>query len=248
MVRLDKFLSDCQKGTRSQVKNWIRGGQVKVNGSIEKDPGRKIGEDCDEVLLREEICRKRGFAYYMLNKPAGVVSATEDHLTDTVLAFFKDTLDRELFPVGRLDKDTTGLLLITNDGALAHRLLSPKRHVDKVYEVRIRKALTEDEIHRLESGVDIGEEKPTMPARVVVSGGAAADGKVIQMTIHEGKFHQIKRMLLAVDNEVTGLKRIAFGPVKLEDNLKEGAYRELTKDEVTALRQAAGLENASENT
>ncbi len=262
MVRLDKFLCDCGKGTRSQVKEWIRRGQAEVNGRVEKNPDRKILEEKDEVLFRGESCRKRGFAYYMLNKPAGVVSAAEDRAADTVLDFFKDVPDRDLFPAGRLDKDTTGLLLITNDGALAHRLLSPKRHVDKVYEVRLRQALSEEEIHRLEQGVDIGEEKLTLPARVevmedpapegIASGNAcgnsgAVAGRVIRLTIHEGKFHQIKRMLLAVGNEVVGLKRIAFGPVRLDGDLKEGDYRELTAEEVAALKQAAGMQPDEEN-
>ena len=233
MVRLDKFLCDCNLGTRSQVKDWVRRGQVTVNGQTVKKSDVKIDEDADIVAFRGERCGYRRFAYYMLHKPAGVVSATVDNTADTVLSLLKGVKDKELFPVGRLDKDTTGLLLITNDGELAHKLLSPKKHVDKSYLTEIRAPLSEADILKLTEGVDIGEEALTLPARVQV-----LDVSHIILTIHEGKFHQVKRMLKAVDNEVLSLKRISFGPLQLDEDLAPGAFRELTQQEIASLQSA----------
>ena len=233
MVRLDKFLCDCNLGTRSQVKDWVRQGQVTVNGQTVKKSDVKIDEDADIVAFRGERCGYRRFAYYMLHKPAGVVSATVDNTADTVLSLLKGVKDKELFPVGRLDKDTTGLLLITNDGELAHKLLSPKKHVDKSYLTEIRAPLSEADILKLTEGVDIGEEALTLPARVQV-----LDVSHIILTIHEGKFHQVKRMLKAVDNEVLSLKRISFGPLQLDEDLAPGAFRELTQQEIASLQSA----------
>lgn len=231
MVRLDKFLCDCNIGTRSQVKDFIRLGRVTVNGQVMKKADFKVNENTDTVTFCGEACVYRKFAYYMLHKPAGVVSATIDNTADTVLSLLKNIQDKELFPVGRLDKDTTGLLLITNDGELAHRLLSPKKHVDKSYLTQIAKPLDAEAVRRLSEGVDIGEESPTLPANVQI-----IDENYIILTIHEGRFHQVKRMLKAVDNEVLSLKRITFGPLALPDNLAPGEFRELTPHEVAALQ------------
>lgn len=230
MVRLDKFLCDCNVGTRSQVKDYIRSGLITVNRQIVKKADIKIEETKDLVTFRGEILTFREFAYYMLNKPQGVVSATVDHTADTVLALLKQAKEKDLFPVGRLDKDTTGLLLITNDGNLAHQLLSPKKHVDKTYLVGISKPLTSEEIQCLEKGVDIGDEALTMPAKVKIVTDFS-----IYLTIQEGRFHQVKRMLKAVGNEVISLKRISFGALKLDETLQPGEYRELTSEELNSL-------------
>lgn len=233
-MRLDKFLCELQLGTRSQVRTYIRQGLVTVNGTPAAAPEQKIDETADRVCFKGEPLRFQKFVYYMLNKPAGVVSATEDALSETVLSLLRPQDRREgLFPAGRLDRDTEGFLLITNDGALAHRLLSPRRHVDKTYRVSLEKPLREEDIHRLESGLDIGEAKPTIPAAVTVE-----DGLTILLTIREGKFHQVKRMLRAVDNRVTALRRISFGGLCLDEGLAPGEYRELTTQEVTILHEA----------
>ncbi len=229
MVRLDKFLCDCNMGSRSQVKDHVRKGHVTVNGIVEKNADRKIDENSDRIELSGMSCSYRKYAYFMLNKPAGVVSATTDNIADTVLSLLKGVNDKNLFPVGRLDKDTTGLLLITNDGDLSHRMLSPKKHVDKTYLADIREPLTDEAKIILEQGVDIGDEKFTLPAKV-----DQLSSSQILLTIHEGRFHQVKRMLQAVGNEVISLQRISFGPLRLDPGLSPGQYRELTKQEVEA--------------
>lgn len=234
MVRLDKFLCDCNIGTRSQVKDYIRQGQVTVNDMVAKKADEKINEACDLVAIRGIPCNYRKYAYFMMNKPDGVVSATVDNTADTVLTLLKDVNDKNLFPVGRLDKDTTGLLLITNDGDLAHRMLSPKKHVDKTYLVGLSKPLTEEARCRLEQGVDIGDEEPTLPAKIIIPDADCETGHRILLTIHEGRFHQVKRMLQAVGNAVVTLQRISFGPLSLDPHLAPGAYRELTQQEVEA--------------
>ena len=244
-MRLDKFLCDMNKGTRSQVKKDIKAGLVNVNGMVITKPEYGVNEQTDTICYKDVTCVYEKYVYYMLNKPAGVVSATEDKRERTVV----DLLDREgrgdLFPVGRLDKDTEGLLLLTNDGELAHALLSPKKHVEKEYECHLAHALTAQQIERLEQGVDIGEKELTRPSRVrvltneVISQSAgkngAEDGSIITLTITEGKFHQVKRMLHAVDNEVLYLKRIRMGNLVLDERLEKGAYRRLEKWEITGL-------------
>lgn len=234
MVRLDKFLCDCNIGTRSQIKDYVRQGLVTVNGIIVKKPDLKIHENNDNVALRGESCTYKKYAYYMLHKPVGVVSATTDNTADTVLSLMTDVKDKNLFPVGRLDKDTTGLLLITNDGDLSHRMLSPKKHVDKTYLVGIRNPLTPEDKTRLEQGVDIGDDKITLPAVVSFPAKVTEGSEQILLTIQEGRFHQVKRMLQAVGNEVVTLKRVSFGPLTLDVNLAPGQYRELTGQEVEA--------------
>lgn len=233
-MRLDKLLCELKIGSRSQVKEDIRRGNVTVNGQVQRDPGRKVDELLDEICVRgERICYQK-FFYYMLNKPGEVVSATIDPRDRTVIDLLSgDDRRSDLFPVGRLDRDTEGLLLLTNDGGLSHRLLSPKRHIDKSYSVRMAHDLTTEEVTKLETGVDIGEDKPTMPAKVK----RLSDREII-LTIHEGKFHQVKRMLKAVDNEVVALKRLTFGPLSLDETLAPGEYRKLTEAEVKALHDA----------
>lgn len=233
-MRLDRFLCEMNIGTRSQVKAYIRQGLVTVNGVPAKSGDMKINEDSDRVIFKDQPLQYRRYSYYMLNKPEGVVSATVDNTADTVVSFLKDEMHaRDIFPVGRLDKDTTGLLVLTNDGNLAHRLLSPAKHVDKTYRVSLEHPLSQSDIDRLEAGVDIGEAKPTLPARITV-----VDTDTILLTIHEGKFHQVKRMMLAVGNGVRKLKRISFGKLCLDESLKEGEYRELTPEEIGLLQNS----------
>lgn len=231
MLRLDKLLCDMNIGTRSQVKTYLKQGLIKVNGEVVTRPEMKIDEQTAEITYKGERLQYQKYAYYMLHKPAGVVSATQDNTCQTVTELLKDTGWKDLFPVGRLDKDTEGLLLMTNDGELAHNLLSPKKHVNKVYYVELRNALSIEAVKRLEEGVDIGEENLTLPAKVEL-----LTDKSIYLTITEGKFHQVKRMLQAVGNEVLYLKRIAMGSLVLDETLPKGAYRELTKEEIDILK------------
>lgn len=225
-MRLDKFLCDMNKGTRSQVKEYIRNKQVCVNGVIITKPETQIKENTDCILLRGQEISYQKHVYYMLNKPQGVVSATTDKTERTVLDLIGDAKSNDLFPVGRLDKDTEGLLLLTNNGELAHCLLSPKKHVDKTYLVTMESPLSDEAMGQLEQGVDIGEKRKTMPAKV-----ERIQSNQINLTIREGKYHQVKRMLQAVDNKVIALKRIQFGPLTLDDTLAPGMYRPLTAKE-----------------
>lgn len=226
MLRLGKFLCDVKVGSRSQVKEYLKKGMVKVNGEVVKRPEFKVDEKKDGISFQgKEILYKR-YVYYMLNKPKGVVSATRDACR-TVTDLLKDTGYDDLFPVGRLDKDTEGLLLMTNDGNLAHNLLSPKKHVEKKYYVELERTLGEEDRKALETGVDIGEERLTFPAKV-----EQITETSIFLIITEGKYHQVKRMMQAVENEVVYLKRVAMGGIFLDENLPQGAYRELTEDEM----------------
>lgn len=230
-MRLDKFLCENGYGTRSQVKLLIRQGNVSVNGTLCKTADFKVDENKDSVTVNGTELVYTKNVYYMFHKPAGCVSATKDNRDKTVLDYLKKEDYREdIFPVGRLDKDTEGLLLLTNDGDLAHRLLSPKKHVPKTYYVKLQKPLMKEEIHLLEEGVDIGEEKKTLPAKVQVTNDTE-----ILLTISEGKFHQVKRMLHAVGNEVVYLKRLSMGTLTLDEHLKTGEYRALTGEELEKL-------------
>lgn len=228
--RLDKYLCDKNIGTRSQVKSLIQKGQVTVNDEVIKKPETKIA-DTDKVCFQGVLLSNEEFVYYMLHKPAGIITATEDKWQGTVLDYFKEEPCKNLYPVGRLDKDTEGLLLITNDGELGHRLLSPRHHIPKTYFVRIEHGLLADEIARLEEGLDIGEKNLTLPAKIEV-----IDECSVYITITEGKFHQIKRMFEAVDNKVLYLKRVSMGELKLDVDLALGQYRRLTEEEIAYLK------------
>lgn len=228
--RLDKYLCDQNIGTRSQVKNLIQKGQVTINGEIIKKPEIKV-TDTDIVCWQGKQLVGEEFAYYMFHKPAGVISATEDNWQDTVLDFFKNEPCKNLYPVGRLDKDTEGLLLITNDGELGHRLLSPRHHIEKTYLAKLEHGINEAEIKQLEEGVDIGEKRITLPAKIEV-----INAENVYITITEGKFHQVKRMFEAVNNRVVYLKRISMGNMKLDEMLGLGEYRRLTKEEINYLK------------
>lgn len=229
-MRLDKFLCELQIGSRSQVKNYIRQKKVTVNGVPAVKPEQKVEEGKDIVAFCGEVLNYQKYVYYMLNKPQDVVSATRDNTAKTVVELIDSPRRAELFPVGRLDKDTEGLLLLTNDGELAHNMLSPKKHVDKTYLVTMARPLSAQDVAALERGVFIGDEKPTAPARVQIQ-----DGTHMLLTIQEGRFHQVKRMLQAVDNQVVALKRISFGALTLDQSLEPGAYRELTAQEVAQI-------------
>ncbi|MCD7835224.1 MAG: rRNA pseudouridine synthase, partial [Lachnospiraceae bacterium] len=229
-MRLDKFLCEMNIGTRSQVKDYIRRGEVTLNSREVKSPDMKIDENNDKICFRGIEIVFEKYVYYMLNKPAGVVSATKDNTADTVLSLIEGASKKGLFPMGRLDKDTEGILIITNDGELAHRLLSPKNHVDKTYLVQTALPVSSEAAAWLESGVDIGDDRLTAPAKVKI----LSDSHIL-LTIHEGRFHQVKRMLKAVDNGAVGLKRISFGNLELDKKLKPGESRRLTDREVELL-------------
>ena len=236
MIRLDKYLADMSIGTRQEVKKYIRQGRVKINEDIIKKPEYKIREDEDKITFDGAPVAYETFEYYMLNKPAGVISATEDKRDKTVLDLIKEKKRKDLFPVGRLDKDTEGLLLITNDGALAHRLLSPKKHVDKCYYAEISGGVTEDDVRVFKERINIGtQEEPawTMPAELkILEKGTVSR---IRLTIREGKFHQVKRMFLAVGKEVVYLKRERMGALVLDEELAPGEYRKLTDSELKSI-------------
>ena len=236
MIRLDKYLADMSIGTRQEVKKYIRQGRVKINEDIIKKPEYKIREDEDKITFDCAPVAYETFEYYMLNKPAGVISATEDKRDKTVLDLIKEKKRKDLFPVGRLDKDTEGLLLITNDGALAHRLLSPKKHVDKCYYAEISGGVTEDDVRVFKERINIGtQEEPewTMPAELkILEKGTVSR---IRLTIREGKFHQVKRMFLAVGKEVVYLKRERMGALVLDEELAPGEYRKLTDSELKSI-------------
>ncbi len=229
-MRLDRFLCEMNVGSRSQVKALLRQGLVTVNGKAEKEGAIQIREYSDDILFRGNKLQYQRFVYYMLNKPEGVVSATEDKTAVTVVSLLSGEGRDDLFPVGRLDKDTTGLLLLTNDGETAHRLLSPKRHVDKIYRVTLEHPLERQAVAILEQGVDIGDDKLTLPAQVSVQ-----DDCTLLLTIQEGRYHQVKRMLQAVGNRVLALERISFGGLALDEKLKPGEYRTLTSEEIALL-------------
>lgn len=225
-MRLDKLLCECGKASRSEAGKLIRGGKVTVNGQIVKKPDFKVNEERDIITLFDKIVEYKKFTYIMLNKPIGYVSATEDENDPCVLDLVSDE-DRKkgLFPCGRLDKNTLGLVILTNDGEGAHRALSPKHHVSKVYLFECERGLSDDDINRLENGVDIGGYI-TKPCKIKMT----AD-RVGEITLTEGKYHQIKRMLNAVDNQITYLERISFGDILLDPKLGRGKWRYLTKEE-----------------
>ena len=239
MMRLDKYLCETGFGTRSQVKDLLKKGQVMVNGEVVKKPELKINETTDQILCQGKKASYQKNIYLMLHKPAGVVSATEDNREKTVLDLVRPE-DRKngLFPVGRLDKDTEGLLLLTDDGELAHRLLSPKKHVDKTYYAKIDGQVTEEHVKQFREGLDIGDEKKTLPAvlTILLSGPVSE----IEVTIHEGRFHQIKRMFEAVGCKVTYLKRLSMGSLVLDETLPPEEYRPLTEAELEGLTKQRG--------
>lgn len=246
-MRLDKVLSDMQVGTRSEVKKYIKAGFVAVNGGIVKTPVKVVpGEDA--IAFRgKEICY-RPYEYYMFYKPEGCVTARKDNLHKSVLDFI-DEGPKDLSPVGRLDLDTTGLLLITNDGKLNHELLSPKKHVKKLYEAKVNGRVTPEDIRRFSEGLDIGDDTPTKPAALTVL--TEGEEPTVRIVLTEGRYHQVKRMFQAVGKEVLTLKRLAMGNLILDEALQPGEYRRLTDEEVEGLkgcgRKAAMKNNTKES-
>lgn len=235
MERLDKLLASTGRWSRSEVKRLVREGRVLANGSIAVSAEEKYDAETAAFTVDGEAVRLSEYVYLMLHKPAGVLSATEDGRGRTVLDLLPpEYRKRGLFPVGRLDKDTEGLLLLTDDGALAHELLSPKKHVDKVYYTRVDGELTAEDCAAFAAGMTLGDGLTCLPAGLeILSAGAESEALV---TLREGKFHQIKRMLAARGKPVLYLKRLSMGALKLDEALAPGAWRELTENERMSLR------------
>lgn len=255
-LRIDKLLAHMGHGTRSEIKRAVKDGKVTVDGKVIKDSGMIVDPSVHIVEYEGERVAYKSVVYLMLNKPAGVISATEDNRDRTVIDLLEPE-DKLLgpFPVGRLDKDTVGLLLLTNDGALAHELLSPRKHVDKTYEALVSGKVDGSDIEAFAAGVTLDDGYVTMPSELVIMEVRSAeeensDGNkddvlsLIRLTIREGKFHQVKRMFQAVDKRVLTLKRIAMGPLLLDESLAEGQYRELTSEEVKFLKAHRGASRA----
>ena len=222
-MRLDKFLVECGIGSRTEVKKILGNGQVKVNGVITKSSKEQIDEIKDKITCKNEELEYKEFRYYVMHKPSGYITAIDDYREKTVMEVLPEwVIRKDLFPVGRLDKDTEGLLLFTNNGRLSHELLSPKKHVDKIYEVHLRESISDENIKKLESGVIILDNYFTKEAKV-----NKVEDKIIELTITEGKYHQVKEMLKAVGNEVVYLKRLSFGKLEL-GNLKKGEVIEIS--------------------
>lgn len=237
-MRLDKLLANMGYGSRKDVKQLLRSGGVSVNGDAARDGKLHVDPEKDVVMVRGEEVVYREYIYLMMNKPGGVISATEDARERTVLDLLdEDAALFEPFPVGRLDKDTEGLLLLTNDGQLAHRLLSPKKHVPKTYFAVIEGEVNEEDCTAFRRGVELDDGYVTKPGELkVLSAGVRSH---IELTITEGKFHQVKRMFRSVGKRVVFLKRISMGPLQLDESLPPGEYRELTEQELNMLNEAA---------
>lgn len=234
-IRLDKFLSHMRLGSRREVKEMVRAGLVSVNGETVRDSGLVVDPERDLVAVDGQPVFFKEYIYLMMNKPAGYLSATKDDYGPTVIDLLSpDWSGWELFPVGRLDKDTEGLLLLTNDGRLAHSLLSPRAHVPKTYYLRVEGEISSTDAERLECGVVLDDGYRTMPAGVrILHTGEVSE---LELTIYEGKFHQVKRMLASLGKRVTYLRRIAMGGLELDPGLAPGEVRELTEAELKLLR------------
>lgn len=234
--RIDKVLSNLGYGSRSELKKICKNGLVKVNGKVINNPGVQVDVENDEIIFDGEKVTYKEFIYLMLNKPDGYISATFDKRDPIVLDLIdKEDLVFEPFPVGRLDKDTEGLLVLTNDGQLAHRVLSPKKHVPKTYYAKIEGVVTEDDIKAFAKGVTLDDGYETMPAELVIL--KSDEISEIELTIHEGKFHQVTRMFESVDKKVIYLKRLSMGKLQLDKNLALGEYRELTDKEIKMIEE-----------
>lgn len=256
-MRLDKFLANSGIGTRKEVKEILKNKKVSVNDIFVKDGKVQIDEEKDVVKYENKIVNYKPFVYIMMNKPAGVISATEDNHHKTVIDLLNNNYKTyDIFPVGRLDIDTEGLLLLTNDGVLSHNLLSPKKHVDKKYYVKIARPLSESDIKKLENGIKLEENFITKNAKIEIiknnfeknsenfefienkktENNVKENENLVYITIFEGKFHQVKRMFKAVGNEVLYLKRLKMGNLWLDESLELGKYRELTEEELNSLK------------
>ena len=234
LMSLDKYLVEMNKGSRTQIKDAAKKGRIQVNGVPEKKTERKIDPETDEVTFDGQAVSYRAMEYIMLYKPQGVISATEDKRHRTVIDLLSGENRSDLFPVGRLDIDTEGLLLLTNDGDLTHRLLAPGKHVDKVYFARIEGKLPETAVEQMAAGLTLTDGTPVMPGKLEIL-KQWEKGAESLLTIQEGKFHQVKRMFEALGCQVVFLKRLSMGSLKLDPELKPGEYRPLTEEELELL-------------
>ncbi len=239
-MRLDRWLTTLGVGSRSEVKAWIRGGEAAVNGRIIRDPALSFDTEKDALSLRGKALDGCVVRHVMMNKPAGVLTAARDPKQPTVMDLLPPVYrSTGCMPVGRLDKDTTGILIFTSDGELNHRLLSPGRHVDKVYRALVQGTPGEEAVAAFAAGMDLGDFTAQGAKLTVLNAGP--ETSLAEVTVAEGKFHQVKRMFAAAGHEVLELHRRAFGPLELDPELREGEWRELTEAEVTALKKAAGM-------
>lgn len=230
-MRLDRYLCELNIGSRSQVREFVRKGLVSVNGQVVWSADQKIAEQKDQVAFQGKTLTYQRYVYYMLNKPRGVVSATQDNTAGTVVELLAPEGRKDLFPMGRLDKDTEGLLLLTNEGRLAHELLSPRRHVDKVYALEVAGTLDGDDVAAFANRLTLADGYTCLPADLELTG--PSQGLV---TLREGKYHQVKRMLAARGAPVLYLERIQMGNLALDPGLPRGAFRFLTEEEIEGLR------------
>ena len=238
-MRLDKYLVACAVGSRTEVKNFLKAGRVTVNGKKEKSAKLQINEEIDEICFDGQVLHYEEFVYYMMNKPQGVISATEDPKHKTVLDLLDDLArSKEVFPVGRLDIDTHGLLLLTNDGQLAHALLSPKRHVDKTYLAQVDGIMTQEDVETFAQGIPLKDFTCQPAILELVSIDREKSQSLVRVTIAEGKFHQVKRMIAYCGKEVVDLQRLTMGTLTLDENLKPGEWRRLSKEELEGLLES----------
>ena len=234
-MRLDKCLADCGLGTRSEVKSLLKAKRITVNGKVATNGKVQVNPETDDIMFDGEKIQYEEFVYIIMNKPKGVVSATEDNLHKTVLDLIDPLYFKKgVFPVGRLDIDTHGLLLLTNDGELAHRLLSPKKHVTKIYQARVEGVMTAEDVTAFEKGIVLSDGTECMPARLDIL-STTQDESVVQIHLKEGKFHQVKRMVKACGKTVVDLQRLTMGPLKLDESLALGESRPLTDEELESL-------------
>ncbi|HFI0256645.1 TPA: pseudouridine synthase [Streptococcus suis] len=235
-MRLDKFLVDCGVGSRTEVKKILKNKQVTVNGQVETSPKQQINEKQDRIAVAGQVLSHETFIYYLLNKPKGVISATEDANHRTVLDLLDDTArHKEVFPVGRLDIDTHGLLLLTNNGQLAHAMLSPKKHVDKIYRAQVDGVMTQEDVERFAVGIELKDFTCQSALLTILSTDEIKQTSLVDITIREGKFHQVKRMVQACGKTVMDLERLSMGPLVLDKDLALGSYRRLTAEELASL-------------
>ena len=240
-IRLDKFLCESLNLSRREAKEQIKKGRVTVNGQEERKPECKVDAARDLIFYDDHRLLFEDFHYLMLHKPAGVVSATKDSRDSTVLDLISEPWKDRLFPVGRLDKDTEGLLLLTDDGQLAHELLSPRKHVTKVYYAKVAGKIPETAKNAFRQGISIGNGETAREAELEILTAGEAESEVL-ITITEGKFHQVKRMVAAVGSRVLYLKRLSMGTLCLDEQLPIGGYRALTKEEINQLKESEHVE------
>jgi 16S rRNA pseudouridine516 synthase len=240
-LRIDKLLANMGFGSRKEVKKLLKAGVVKVDGNVMTDPKEHVDPNVQDITVNGEPIVYKEHVYFMMNKPRGYLSATEDAVQKTVLDLLEyEDLIYKPFPVGRLDKDTEGLLLLTNDGQLAHQLTSPKKHIPKKYFATILGEVTEEDIHTFQKGVLLDDGYQTKPGKLEIM--ESGPKSTIYLTITEGKFHQVKRMFEAVGKKVSYLKRVEMGPLQLDEDLLTGEYRELTEEEIQQLKNAKPID------